>query len=151
MALKANAEQVEDFTLVEVGGGPERADGLDRGISLVKQHSQADTLLIGVRQEVVAQLEPRRCRVPVYRGHVIEEVVAGGLQGGCGSANILGSYGQSQLVEVESCVGQRFGLPGKDGLECRVFRESAKDRTFIHQYWFESLAHVRDPPCPGSS
>src|ERR1035437_10986552 len=86
MALKADAEQVEHFTLVEVGGRPERVDGLDRGISLVKQHAQADTLFIGVREEVVAQLEPRRCRVPVYRGHVIEEVVAGGLQGAGGSA-----------------------------------------------------------------
>ena len=85
-----------------------------------QQHAQPDVLLKGVRKYVVAQLEARRGREPVDRGHVLEEVVAGSLHRGGGGANLFGRDGQGQLVAVEFGVGQRRRIPGKNSLERRV-------------------------------
>ncbi len=126
MSGEVDAEEVEDFALVEVGGGPDGGNGVDAGIVAGDAGVDADALLEAHAEDGVGDLEAGRCRsvrgIPVDSGDVFEEVVAGILGGLGGGADVLRSDGEGEFFavplgvedEVLECangdvVGQCFG------------------------------------------
>ena len=81
VAGEVDAEEVEDFALVEVGGGPDGGDGVDGEVVAVDAGDEADALFQRVREDMIGDLEARLGGVPVDGGDVFEEVVAGLLDG----------------------------------------------------------------------
>src|ERR1700677_37173 len=106
--LEANAEQVEDFTLVIVGSGPHWGDGLDGGAGFVEKNAQPDALFQRVRQNVIAQLKSRRGGEPVDGGHIVKEVIAGGEYCSVGGGDFLAFFGGCPSSQFVSSYGPRL-------------------------------------------
>jgi hypothetical protein len=107
------------------------------GLGFIQHHAQPDVLLEGVRKNVVAQLEARRSREPVDRRHVLEEVVAGGLHGGGGGANLSGAM-VSVSSPVEFGIGQRLGFQARIALIAGCSGSPSRTAA-LPPMWFESL------------
>ena len=105
MAAEADAEEVEDFALVEVCRGPDGSDAVDDAIFAIEPDDEAHALLQRMRKDVIGDLEARLGGVPVDRGDVFEEVVAGLLARPAGGDDVLAGDGDGQLVAVEFGVG----------------------------------------------
>src|SRR5580698_7927578 len=69
VAAEVNAEEVEDFALVEVGRGPDRGDGVD-ALAFRDASNHPDTLLQAKAKNRIADLKARFAGVPVDGGDV---------------------------------------------------------------------------------
>ena len=65
MSVKADAEQIEDFALVEIGRRPNRHDAVNGRVETFDHHMQANPLFQLVGEDVVRDLETRLGRIPV--------------------------------------------------------------------------------------
>src|ERR1700733_7111604 len=126
VAADVDAEEVEDFALVEVGRGPNGRDAVNGGVFAVEANDEANALFQRHGEDVVGDLVARLRGIPVDGGDVFEEFVPGLLDGLAGSDDVLPGYGDGQLGAVVFCIGgeigQRFngGVVG-GGLEDGLF------------------------------
>src|SRR5271156_1575797 len=93
VAPDVDAEEIEDFALVEVGRGPDGRDAVDGGVFAVEANDEANALFQRHGEDVVGDLVARLGGVPVDGGDVFEEFVAGLLDGLAGSDDVLAGYG----------------------------------------------------------
>src|SRR5271168_4165856 len=109
MTADVDAEEVEDFALVEVGGGPDGGDAVDGGVFAVEANDEANALFQRHGEDVVGDLVARLGGVPVDGGDIFEEVVPGLLDGLAGSDDVLAGYGDGQFGAVVFRIGGEIG------------------------------------------
>src|ERR1700733_12089459 len=126
MATEVNSEEVEDFALVKVGGGPDRSNAVEGGSATIESNDEANALLQLVRKNAVRDLKARLRGVPVDSGDILKEVVASLLNCFGRRDDVLASYRDGEFVTVELCVRSKVG----EGLHGRVFGMSLEDGLF---------------------
>src|ERR1700722_3592656 len=97
MATEVNSEEVEDFALVEVSGGPYRSNAVERGGVSVKSNDEANALLQLMRQNAVRDLKARLGGVPVDCGDILKEVIVSLLNRFGPRDDVLASHGNGEL------------------------------------------------------
>src|SRR5271169_5484855 len=96
MTSEVDAEEIEDLPLVEVGGGPDRSNAVERGGVTVETNYEAQALFQRVRKDVVRDLKPRLRGVPVNSSDIFEEVITSLLRGSSSGENVFTSHRDGQ-------------------------------------------------------
>src|SRR5579884_3075675 len=105
MAEELNAEQVENFTLIPVGGVPDRDYGSDLRFVAAEARLQSQAQLASVTIKMVNHLKSRFRGIPIHRRHIREVAIALlGFQELADCDNAIRGNDQRQLPPVMLCV-----------------------------------------------
>src|SRR5258708_5078070 len=102
VAAEVNAEEVEDLTLIKVGGGPGRGDCVDAFDVADEEDDKTQPLLQRNREGLVDDLEARWGGVRVDGGDVFEEFVARLLYAFTGRDDAFARAGNRKRTRINS-------------------------------------------------